>query len=93
MILGCFAIFGMIASSMFLFSFFLGDSLCDGLFKLKKIKISSGKIRCSVCGKRLEVHKEYTYEVVQEMFGTKHFYDCIDCPKCGCQIVMKERKR
>lgn len=55
-------------------------------------------MKCSVCGKRFDIKKENTYTVdmtIDNVFSalTKQaVYDAIDCPKCGCQQLLKERK-
>lgn len=59
----------------------------------KKKMFHKGKVRCEVCGHNIEINKEYTYEAVDNQYGIEHYYDCIDCPKCGCQITLKERKK
>ena len=55
------------------------------------------KVKCRVCGTRFYPYKENVY-VVQEKDGIitglttpRRMYNVIDCPKCGCQIVLKRR--
>lgn len=58
-------------------------------------------MKCSVCGFEFEAVKEIHY--IARVKGNKGFsnlfgeeesiFDAFDCPKCGCQIVVQERKR
>ena len=56
-------------------------------------------MKCSVCGFEFEAVKEIHY--IARVKGSKGFsnffgetiFDAFDCPKCGCQIVVQERKR
>lgn len=54
------------------------------------------KIKCSVCRSRFHAKKEY---MIEKMFtglaslgASDMVYDAMDCPECGCQIVLAERK-
>lgn len=51
--------------------------------------------RCNVCGEPLVLDKEKIYLVESTIFFTKErcVYDAVDCEKCGCQNVLKERKK
>ena len=54
-------------------------------------------MKCTICGKRFSVKKEFVYKVVinqNEMFKFTGgvIFDAMDCPKCGCQHLLKERK-
>ena len=52
------------------------------------------KIKCKVCNHKLKPEKEnrYTaYTSTAVLLGKKTYYDCFDCPECGCQIVAGER--
>ena len=50
--------------------------------------------KCSVCGTLLNLTKDKTYLVkeVGVLTGRCTLYDAIDCEKCGCQNILKERK-
>ena len=53
-------------------------------------------MKCTICGKRFSVKKKFVYKVVssknQELpFLCKVIFDAMDCPKCGCQYLLKER--
>ncbi len=50
--------------------------------------------KCSVCGASLPLDKNKTYLVKSINFLTKEcmYSDAIDCEKCGCQNILKERK-
>ncbi|UWN76539.1 hypothetical protein [Anaerotruncus colihominis] len=58
-------------------------------------------MKCSVCGFEFEAAKEIHY--IARVKGSKGFsnlfgeeesiFDAFDCPKCGCQIAVQERKR
>lgn len=50
--------------------------------------------KCSVCGTSLQLDKSKTYLVKSINFLTKEFMysDAVDCEKCGCQNILKERK-
>ena len=53
--------------------------------------------KCSVCGTKLLPQKESVYKVVEAVTAleslakSRHVYDAIDCPRCGCQEVLKIR--
>lgn len=51
--------------------------------------------RCNVCGELLVLDKERIYLVENTNFFTKEccVYDAVDCVKCGCQNILKERKK
>ena len=49
------------------------------------------KIRCAICGTWYEVTKDKTYIVVGDKLHIS--YDAIDCPVCGCQDILAERRR
>lgn len=56
------------------------------------------KTKCSVCGKRFMPYKESVYLASETpTFGTFFLtkaptaYDAIDCPRCGCQKLLKIR--
>ena len=55
------------------------------------------KTKCSVCGKRFAPCKESVYLASESTSLTDVFtkaprvYDAIDCPGCGCQILLKIR--
>ena len=50
-------------------------------------------MKCEVCGNEFIPKKENKYVAVEKaaLFSPSKFYDCFDCPSCGCQIVAKER--
>ncbi len=50
--------------------------------------------KCDVCGAQLDLNKDKTYLVKTVNFFTKQemYSDAVDCEKCGCQNVLKERK-
>lgn len=50
--------------------------------------------KCDVCGALLNLNKDKIYLVKTEnLFAKGEVYsDAIDCEKCGCQNVLKERK-
>lgn len=86
--IGCIIIVAIIVLLSFLFSVFK-----DFKKSMKDKKFKKGKVICNVCGCTTEIYKEYTYEVMENHYGIEHYYDCFDCPYCGCQIVLKERKK
>ena len=55
------------------------------------------KTKCSVCGKRFMPDKEFVYlasegvSVVDAFTRVKRVYDATDCPRCGCQQLLKIR--
>lgn len=54
-------------------------------------------MKCTICGKRFNVKKKYVYKLVINNNGVFKFtgdviFDAIDCPKCGCQHLLKERQ-
>ena len=51
-------------------------------------------MKCNVCGHEFTPKKENKYIASHQtapMFGLTKYYDCFDCPECGCQIVAQER--
>lgn len=50
--------------------------------------------KCNACGALLDLNKDKTYLVKETNFFTKEevYSDAIDCEKCGCQNILKERK-
>ena len=56
----------------------------------------SWKIQCSTCGEKVAPKREDTVQerinVVGAVFqGGYRFLDVMDCPVCGCQIILTER--
>lgn len=51
-----------------------------------------GKRTCCVCGKEFEMSKDIRYTAVSTGWFDNTRYDAIDCPYCGCQNVLQERK-
>lgn len=55
------------------------------------------KIKCIVCGKRFMPDKESTYLVcnpvtaLSALCNTPNVHDAVDCPRCGCQQLLKIR--
>ena len=50
--------------------------------------------KCEVCGNEFEAAKEDHYIARDKgLFCEGDLYDAYDCPKCGSQIIAKERKR
>ena len=51
------------------------------------------KLKCKVCENEFAPKKEYRYIATSIVPLTERmkFYDCFDCPECGCQVVAKER--
>ena len=60
-------------------------------------------LECKICGCKFNAVKERHYisrdngkSGLAVAFGSepeKKLYDTFDCPSCGCQIAVKERKR
>ena len=51
-------------------------------------------MKCNVCGHEFAPKKENRYvseERPASFFPVTKYYDCFDCPECGCQIVAQER--
>ena len=61
------------------------------------------KITCKVCGKRVYPKAEYVVRdkivsggINAALNGSpseNDIYDAMDCPECGCQMVIKKRMR
>ena len=55
------------------------------------------KHTCKVCKKEFELKKEDKYIVAEDkgvvniMNGVK-YYECFDCPECGCQNIVNIRE-
>lgn len=62
-----------------------------------------GMAKCKICGRSfaLMAEKHYIARDIEEKgfavtFGRTsevEYYDAFDCPHCGCQNIMQERKR
>lgn len=57
-------------------------------------------LKCKACGKEFEANLERHYVAKDNgQFGIclsgieVNLYDAFDCPACGCQIIVQERKR
>lgn len=52
------------------------------------------KIKCKVCGLRLEPKRERTVPIKSGgIFDTTiAHYDVMDCPRCGCEITLDIRR-
>ena len=50
-------------------------------------------MKCNVCGHEFTPKKENRYVSTEKavMFSPTKYYDCFDCPVCGCQIVAQQR--
>lgn len=61
------------------------------------------KITCKVCGKSVYPKSEYVVKdrtvsggiaaTLSGNYDEPKIYDAMDCPECGCQMVLKERLR
>lgn len=53
---------------------------------------------CQICGALFELNEANRYVIVDKeapimaVFSTPTTYECFDCPKCGCQNRVNERK-
>ena len=57
-----------------------------------KMKESTKRLKCSVCGKEFKPKKEDRYTgVIVRMVGPNDYHDCFDCPECGSQIMVNRR--
>lgn len=61
-------------------------------------------IKCKICGTEFPPTKDKHYISrdngisggFNQSISGKHeekLYDCFDCPHCGCQVIVQERKR
>ena len=54
-------------------------------------------MKCKVCGKRFVPKSEKRYlitktrSIADALSGGENVFECFDCPRCGCQIVVQER--
>lgn len=49
------------------------------------------KVKCAVCGNKTIAQRART-EVIGVLFNPLRYFDVMDCPKCGCEITLIERK-
>ena len=49
-------------------------------------------LTCKMCGEEFRPHKDHRYTVVKYQ-GLFLFFDAIDCPHCGCQMILGERMK
>ena len=60
-------------------------------------------LKCKICGTKFPAIKERHYVArdngktgLSSAFGSndeERIYDSFDCPMCGCQVVVQDRKR
>lgn len=61
-------------------------------------------LKCKICGTEFPATKDKHYitrdngvngGLNQSLHGKQEeqLYDCFDCPNCGCQVIIQERKR
>ena len=52
-------------------------------------------LTCEVCGEEFRPHrdKRYTAVEVTGILVPNLYHDAIDCPHCGCQILLGDRFR
>jgi len=48
------------------------------------------KVTCTVCGATSQIHKTGIC-VDTPLFGPTSYWDYMDCPMCGCQILLRKR--
>ena len=59
---------------------------------------STNRYECQICGALFELNKANRYVIVEDeapltaIFSVPETYECFDCPKCGCQNRVNERK-
>lgn len=59
---------------------------------------SNNGYECQICGALFELNKANRYLIVENeapimaVFTSPVTYECFDCPKCGCQNRVNERK-
>ena len=59
---------------------------------------NTNRYECQICGALFELNEANRYVIVEEeapltaMFSVPTTYECFDCPKCGCQNRVNERK-
>ncbi|MDE6141026.1 MAG: hypothetical protein K2G03_00340 [Bacilli bacterium] len=59
---------------------------------MKKNLFKKKTKECSICGGKIKLEKEKVYLVRQcEGLFTVKYYNAIDCPYCGCQILLWPR--
>ena len=59
---------------------------------------NTNRYECQICGALFELNKANRYLIVENeapimaVFTSPATYECFDCPKCGCQNRVNERK-
>lgn len=59
---------------------------------------NTNRYKCQICGALFEPNKANRYLAVENeapimaVFSSPVTYECFDCPKCGCQNRVNERK-
>ena len=54
-------------------------------------------MKCKICGKRFALVKDRMYMVIEKpsldrLFSKSQMvWDAIDCPRCGCQVLVGNR--
>lgn len=63
---------------------------------MKYAKIKKGRVRCQICGTKFPAiaEKRYTSRAASSLSSivNNSYYDTFDCPQCGCQNRVGERK-
>ena len=49
--------------------------------------------KCNICGYKFKINKKEKYTVITKssLLQAEEKYDAIDCPNCGCQIMLWPR--
>lgn len=75
---------------------------CEGTIRVEVVNTAKGMTTCKVCGRDFALISEDHYVardtektgVITALNGQEAVrYDAFDCPHCGCQNVIQERKQ
>lgn len=62
-----------------------------------RVNKNDPKMRCKICGVNFVLDKSSKYVVMDDYvpfsFSERKMFEAFDCPVCGCQNIVNERKR
>lgn len=63
----------------------------------RSLNRKDAKMKCKVCGVNFALDKSERYIVLDDYvpfsFSERKMFEAFDCPVCGCQNIVNERKR
>lgn len=57
--------------------------------RTEELKEEAKTVECGVCGRKLKPIRGGTCK--SDVFGLMQYWDYMNCPNCGCQVILKKR--